>query len=163
MHYEIDHLAIIHENFFNENSGSLKGLNCHEISFYFRMKSRGTKELHSNSTVYGVKEEMHWIPIHDLDKYKAFPSFMKDYLGKEHSGIEHIITDEGENYRAAHSALQTGCNIYESSQSRFNGNISMDGREIQHHFCRIPRGDEQIVLSMGNSLFGGELPGSSSF
>ncbi len=66
----------------------------YEISFYFRMKSRGTRELHNNSTVCGVKEEMHWIPINDLDKYKAFPSFMKDYLSKEHYGIEHIITDE---------------------------------------------------------------------
>lgn len=94
VHYEIDHLAVIHENFFNENSGSLKGLDCHEISLYFLMKSRGTKELHSNSAVYGVKEEMHWIPINDLDKYKAFPSFMKDYLSKEHFGIEHIVTDE---------------------------------------------------------------------
>ena len=94
VHYEIDSLAVIHENFFNENSGTLKGLNCHEISFYFLMKSRGTKELHSNSTTYGVKEEMHWIPINDLDKYKAFPSFMKDYLSKEHFGIEHIVTDE---------------------------------------------------------------------
>lgn len=100
VHYEIDHLAVIHENFFNENSGALMGFNCHEISFYFLMKPRGTKELHSNSVTcnsmsYGVKEEMHWIPINDLDKYKAFPSFMKDYLGREHFGIEHIVTDEG--------------------------------------------------------------------
>lgn len=94
VHYEIDHLAVIHENFFNGSGGTLKGLNCHEISFYFLMKSRGTQELHSNSTTCGVKEEMHWIPIKDLDKYKAFPSFMKDYLSKEHFGIEHIITDE---------------------------------------------------------------------
>ena len=33
IHYEIDRLAVIHENFFNENNGSLKGLNCHEICF----------------------------------------------------------------------------------------------------------------------------------
>ena len=33
--YEIDRLAIIHENFFNENQGSLKGLNCHEVCFYY--------------------------------------------------------------------------------------------------------------------------------
>ena len=26
VHYEIDHLAVIHENFFNENNGSLKGI-----------------------------------------------------------------------------------------------------------------------------------------
>lgn len=92
--YEVDHLAVIHENFFNENSGTLKGLDCHEISFYFLMKPRGTKELQSDSYTFGVKEEMHWIPIVDLQKYKAFPSFLTDYLSKEHNGIEHIVTDE---------------------------------------------------------------------
>ena len=67
VHYEIERLAVIHENLFDENNGMLKGLNCHE---------------------------MHWLPIKELDKYKAFPSFMKDYLSKEHFGIEHIVTDE---------------------------------------------------------------------
>lgn len=94
VNYEIDRLAVIHENFFNENSGTLKGLDCHEICFYFLMKPRGTKELNSNSYTFGVREEMHWIPISDLDKYKAFPSFMKEYLGREHSGTENIVTDE---------------------------------------------------------------------
>ena len=94
VHYEIDHIAVIHENFFNNNNGVLKGFDCHEISFYFLMKPRGTKQINSNSYAYGAKEEMHWIPIEDLDKYKAFPSFLKDYLGKEHTGIEHIVTDE---------------------------------------------------------------------
>lgn len=92
--YEIDHLAVIHENFFDENNGTLAGLDCHEISLYFLMKPRGTQELNSNSTTFGVKENMYWIPIEELDKYKAFPSFMKEYLSKEHIGIEHIITDE---------------------------------------------------------------------
>ena len=92
--YEIDRLAVIHENFFNENCGTLEGLECHEICLYFLMKPRGTKELNSNSFTFGVKEEMHWIPIRDLDKHKAFPSFLKDYLSKEHNEIEHIITDE---------------------------------------------------------------------
>ena len=94
VHYEIDRLAVIHENFFDENGGSLKGMNCHELSFYFLMKPRGTQELHSNSMTQGVKEEMRWIPIKDLDQYKAFPTFLKDYLSKEHIGIEHIVTDE---------------------------------------------------------------------
>lgn len=92
--YEIDHLAVIHENFFDENNETLAGLDCHEISLYFLMKPRGTQELNSNSTTFGVKENMYWIPIEELDKYKAFPSFMKEYLSKEHIGIEHIITDE---------------------------------------------------------------------
>ena len=94
VHYEIDRLAVIHENFFNESGGTLKGLNCHEISFYFLMKPRGSQELHSNSYTFGVREEMHWIPIDELDRYKAYPLFLKDYLTREHVGIEHIVTDE---------------------------------------------------------------------
>jgi len=94
--YEIDYLAVIHENFFSENSGMLQGLDCHEICFYFMMKPRGTKELHSDSYTCGVKEEMHWIPIKDLDKYKAFPTFLKDYLNNMPEGMIHIVTDERE-------------------------------------------------------------------
>ncbi len=51
-------------------------------------------ELNSNSYVYGVKEEMHWLPIKDLDKYKAFPSFLKEYLSKPHNEIVHIVAYE---------------------------------------------------------------------
>ena len=90
--YEIDRLAVIHENFFRQETGTLQGLNCHEICLYFLMKPRGTRELHSNSDSCGVKEEMHWIRLEDLDKYKAFPSFMKEYLIRKPQGIEHIVT-----------------------------------------------------------------------
>lgn len=90
--YQVDHLAVIHENFFNENSGTLKGMDCHEVSLYFLMKPRGTMKLNSNSYTMGVKETMHWIPIEALDQYKAFPLFMKAYLQSEHTSIEHIVT-----------------------------------------------------------------------
>ena len=97
IHYEIDRLAIIHENFFNENKGTLKGLNCHEVCFYYLMKPRGTMELNSNShTSSGVKEVMRWIPIKDLGKYKAFPSFLSEYLKGDTNGIKHIVTDDRE-------------------------------------------------------------------
>ncbi len=93
--YEVDHLAIIHENFFTESSSSpLNGLDCHEIALYYVMKSRGSRELNSDSYTQGVKENMCWLPINELDNYKAFPTFMKDYLLSEHTGIEHIVTDE---------------------------------------------------------------------
>ena len=94
--YEIDHLAVIHENFFNENMGALKDMDCHEIAFYYVMKPRGTRELKSDSYTQGVKENMHWIRIDELDKYKAFPTFMKEFLLSQHTGIEHIVTDERE-------------------------------------------------------------------
>lgn len=92
--YEVDRLAVIHENFFADNKGALKGMDCHEIAFYFLMKPRGTRELHSNSFTQGVKENMHWIPIEKLDEYRAFPTFMKDYLKTKHESVEHIVSDE---------------------------------------------------------------------
>ena len=94
VHYEIERLAVIHENFFDGVGGSLDGLHCHEVAFYFKMKPRGTKELHSNSYTGGVKEEMYWLPIEKLQEYKAFPSFLKQYLSEEHEEIVHIVTHE---------------------------------------------------------------------
>lgn len=91
MHYEIDRLAFIHENFF---SGNLEGYNCHEIAFYFLMKPRGTQKLNSNSYSGDFKEYMHWLPINNLSKYKAFPTFFIDKLSNIQSYVEHIVTDE---------------------------------------------------------------------
>ena len=91
--YEVDRLAFIHENFF-KGSGTLEGLMCHEISFYFLMKSRGTKELDSNSYSQGVREYMHWLPIGKLKDYVAYPSFFADKLLNLRDSIEHIVTCE---------------------------------------------------------------------
>lgn len=91
--YEVDRLAFIHENFF-EGSGTLDGLKCHEISFYFLMKSRGTKELDSNSYSQGVREYMHWLPIDKLKDYVAYPSFFADKLLNLRDSVEHIVTCE---------------------------------------------------------------------
>ena len=92
--YEIDRLAVIHENFFTGSSG-LKGIDCHEIAFYYLMKPKGKRNVIGESfTAGGLRETTHWIPIDELDKYKAYPTFMKGYLLSEHSGIEHIVTDE---------------------------------------------------------------------
>lgn len=96
VHYEVERLAVIHENFFIGSSG-LKDLACHEVAMYYLMKPRGTQELHSDSYTFGgLKEEMHWVPIEDLDKYKAFPTFLKEYLENPQDGIVHIVTDERE-------------------------------------------------------------------
>ncbi len=54
-YYEVDYLAIIHENFF-VGSSSLKGVDCHEICFYYMMKPKGNKNLKSHSlTTSGLK------------------------------------------------------------------------------------------------------------
>ena len=95
--YEVDHLAVIHENFFIGSSG-LKGVDFHEVTFYYMMKPMGKRDFTSESTTMaGVKETMHWVSIDELDKYKAYPTFMKDSLRSKHNGVEHIITDERVN------------------------------------------------------------------
>ena len=51
-------------------------------------------KIHIDSYTRGVKENMYWMSIEDLNKHKVFPSWLKDYLSREHNGIEHIVTDE---------------------------------------------------------------------
>ena len=58
------------------------------------MKPSGTQELNSNSYTQGVREEMHWIPIKDIDKYRAYPSFLKKEIGNLQPEIKHVITYE---------------------------------------------------------------------
>ena len=91
--YQVDRLAFIHENFF-DGDGSLQGMKCHEIALYYLMKPRGTQVLSSHSFTQGVKEEMHWIPIPDIWKHRAYPAFLKDELQNLQPGVRHIVTQE---------------------------------------------------------------------
>ncbi len=91
--YEVDRLAFIHENFF-KGVGSIEGRDCHEIAFYFLMKPRGTQKLNSNSYCMEGKEFMHWIPICELENYKAYPTFFREKVSNISNQIEHIITIE---------------------------------------------------------------------
>ncbi len=94
IHYEIDRLAFVHENFFKRDDGMLKGLTCHEITFYFLMKSRGTKQLDSHSMTAGVPENMVWLPIDKLNEYEAYPFFFREKLKDIKSYPEHIVTHQ---------------------------------------------------------------------
>ena len=46
--YEVDQLAVIHENFFIGSSG-LKGVDFHELTFYYIMKPMGKKILRAKA------------------------------------------------------------------------------------------------------------------
>lgn len=59
------------------------------------MKPMGKRNFTGQRTTESdAKETMHWVPIDELDKFKAYPTFMKNYLKPEHDGVEHIIADE---------------------------------------------------------------------
>lgn len=97
VHYEIDRLAFIHENFFT-GSGSIDGYDCHEISFYYVMKPRGTqqlsKESNNHTTDTGIAEKTFWIPIERLGDYTAFPLFLREEIHRLGNTVKHIVTDE---------------------------------------------------------------------
>lgn len=94
IHYEVDRLVFIHENFF-KGDGTLEGKECHEIAFYYLMKPKGSLELTSNSyNTEGIKENMYWLPIDKLSDYRAYPTFFKEKLKNIKDRIEHIVTYE---------------------------------------------------------------------
>lgn len=92
--YQIDRLAFIQENFFNRDDGSLKNLSCHEVTFYFLMKPRGTQQLNSHSKAlnHTVDEQMVWLPLDKLNEYEAYPFFFREKLKNLPPYPEHIIT-----------------------------------------------------------------------
>lgn len=94
--YEIERLAFVQENFFKRDDGMLKGLSCHEVTFYFLMKSRGTQQLHSKSKTLNntIDEKMVWIELDKLNEYEAYPAFFGEKLKNLPPYPEHIVTHQ---------------------------------------------------------------------
>ncbi len=90
--YEIERLAFVHENFFKRNDGMLKGLACHEITFYFLMKPRGTQKLNSHSFTGDIPENMVWLPIERLSEFEIYPAFFREKLQNLKPYPEHVLT-----------------------------------------------------------------------
>lgn len=97
--YEVDRLAAVHENFFMGHGGEWEGLVCHEVCFYYLMKPRGSRTLDAHGVTHGVREEVHWVPVAQLDEVRAYPTFFAEYLRRKPREIWHIVTDETEGKR----------------------------------------------------------------
>ena len=98
--YEINHLAVVCENFFQDNNPGFEGLNCHVIEFYYLMKSRGSQELKSESYGWnGAKESIEWIPLEKLAQANIKPDFLKTRIPEilKMTQPVHIINDERKN------------------------------------------------------------------
>ncbi len=93
VNYKIDRLAVIHENFFLDKTIA-QSKRCHEITFYFLMKSKGNKQLNSNSICLHGKEYMNWLPIHTLGDKIVYPTFFKNLLIDLPKELTHIVTRE---------------------------------------------------------------------
>ena len=95
--YQVDHLAVICENFFKEAALDYDPLHCHVIEFYYLMKSRGKKDAKCNT--YGwnnEKEEISWIPLDQLAQTNVKPEFLRHRIKEilEGKSLIHIVNDE---------------------------------------------------------------------
>ena len=93
--FEIDRLAVIHECIYDGFYFDTVGKTCHEISFYYMIKPKGTKTLKVTKSVNssGRIENMHWIKLSELNKLPVNPKFLHAYLMHPCRELIHIVTD----------------------------------------------------------------------
>ncbi len=90
---EIERLGFVHENFFLGDAATNLGKQIYEISFFFYMKVPEDFEPVCDSfTEDGQKEQLRWIAIDGPEQY--FPTFFREELKPENSGVKHIVTRE---------------------------------------------------------------------
>lgn len=88
---EIERLAVIHENFFDD------GVHFHELSFFFLIKP--SAELfaipsghHTDGGPNG--EYLEWIDLSDCEGKTLFPDFFKTIDFSKETGVRHFVTKE---------------------------------------------------------------------
>lgn len=92
VHFEIERLIIVHENFFQGFLGD-DSLKCHEVALYYLMKPNGAREFSKESFAQGgAKEHVCWLPLDSLCDYEFYPAFFREKLRNMADGVEHIVT-----------------------------------------------------------------------
>ena len=94
IHFEIDMLAYVHENFFTMDHNNEV---YHEVCMFFMLKPNSKVRMMENSS---FKEEYgdvsyHWLPIHKLDGLLLYPEFFKTELMNLSSVTKYFVTKGG--------------------------------------------------------------------
>ena len=87
--FSVDRLVFINENFF---TFAKTGEKCHELCFYYLMKSRGNIELPKPvEESYGTVR-FYWIPLSELSDIILLPKFLKSELKALPNSTLHVVT-----------------------------------------------------------------------
>jgi ADP-ribose pyrophosphatase YjhB (NUDIX family) len=86
--FEVGAAVICSENFFE-----LHGRHYQEVCTYYRAEWAGSK----HSATSDVPEIRRWLPVKDLATVDVKPSFLRQYVSKDLSGVIHIIHHDGES------------------------------------------------------------------
>lgn len=76
-----DYLAIVCENFFKGKGGTIDGLDCHTIEFYYYMNVLD-KDLSSCKHTTDDGEELVWLSLEEIETSEIKPAFIKEYVKK---------------------------------------------------------------------------------
>lgn len=94
MHTCVERLAVICENFFKGVGGTIDGLDCHTIEFYYYMKVLDEDlKLCKNKTDDG--EQLVWLPLEEIASKEIKPTFLKEIISNviNEINIIHIIEE----------------------------------------------------------------------
>ena len=78
---------------FLRGEGSIAGLHCHELSFYFLMKPIGKREITKRGQCIDGEERACWLPVDRLSGYTVYPLFYAEWLPHLPQETVHIVTD----------------------------------------------------------------------
>jgi ADP-ribose pyrophosphatase YjhB (NUDIX family) len=89
---KVERLAVMTENFFKGEGGTIDGLDCHTIEFYYLVKVIDDSNVFSKND---DGEELVWIPITEIKNSFFKPSFIPEKIDEIIAGknILHIIEE----------------------------------------------------------------------
>lgn len=91
---DADYLAVVCENFFRGHGGSIDGLDCHTIEFYYYLKF-SDDEVKRCKSVTDSGEELVWLSIDEIKSSNIKPYCIKENIDRILNGREtlHIIEE----------------------------------------------------------------------
>lgn len=89
-----ERLAVVCENFFRGDSGTIENRDCHTIEFYYILKAEKSK-IEKCRSYADSGEELVWVPIEDIPDSFIKPSFIQERIEEiiNSDRIIHIIED----------------------------------------------------------------------
>lgn len=99
IHFEIERLAFIHENFFASSSFA-ENSNFHEIALFYLMKYNDSAVNIKTGvpSADGGKTTLHWLPVDSLSALEIYPAFFKSHLQSIGDKPLHFVTKNEKTY-----------------------------------------------------------------
>ena len=92
---QVERLAVVCENFFKGIGGTIDGLDCHTMEFYYIMKIQ-EDNVNTGDGMTDDGEALVSLPIEEIPNNEIKPSFIKDYIDEIVTGenVLHIIWEK---------------------------------------------------------------------